>query len=98
MLKYLSFLMLPILLFFAEEALAEIKSNLKYSFTNLLGTTDGVAGNLAFYINLATDPGVANRLFDLYESITPQDILEMAKKYFMKTNSTVVILTGGNAK
>lgn len=81
-----------------EETLANIKSNLKYSFARSLGTTDGVASNLAFYINLATDPGTVNKLFDLYEKVTPQDIQEMAKKYFKKTNSTVVTLTGGKAK
>ena len=80
----------------SEETLAEIKSNLKYSFANSLGTTDGIAGNLAFYINLATDPGVVNHLFDLYENVTPQDIQEMAKKYFIKVNSAVVTLTGGS--
>jgi zinc protease len=78
----------------AEEKLADIKSNLKYSFANALGTTDGVAGSLAFYINLTTDPGSVNRMFDLFEKVTPQDIMAMAKKYFVKSNSTVVTLTG----
>jgi len=81
-----------------EEILADVKSNLKYSLAHAMGTTDGVAGELAFYINLATDPATLNRLFDLYEKITPVDIQEMAKKYFKKENSTVVTLTGGGAK
>ena len=82
----------------AEEKLADIKSNLKYSFANSLETTDGIAGTLAFYINLTTDPGTVNRLFALFEHVTPQDIMEMAKKYFKKSNSTVVTLTGGKAQ
>lgn len=81
-----------------EEKLADIKSNLKYSFANSLETTDGIAGTLAFYINLTTNPGTVNRLFHLFESVTPQDITEMAKKYFKKSNSTVVTLTGGKAQ
>jgi len=80
------------------EKLAEIKSNLKYSLANELGTTDGVAGALAFYINLATDPGTLNRLFGLYEKVTPEDIQAMARKYFVKTASTVVTLSGGKAQ
>ncbi|MFC2169422.1 M16 family metallopeptidase [Acidobacteriota bacterium] len=80
----------------SEEILADVKSNLKYSFTSILGTTDGMAGTLAFYINLATDPGTVNKLFSLYEKVTTQDIQEMAKKYFQNTNSTVVTLSGGN--
>jgi zinc protease len=78
--------------------LADIKSNMKYTMADALGTTDGVAGTLAFYINLTGDPGTVNRLFDLYERTTPKDIQEMAKKYFRPANSTVVTLTGGGAK
>lgn len=82
----------------SEEILTDVKSNLKYSFARSMGTTDGVAAALAFYINLTTDPGTVNRLFDLYEKVTPKDIQEMAQKYFKKINSTVVTLSGGKAK
>jgi len=82
----------------SEEILSDVKSNLKYSLANELGTTDGVAGALAFYISLATDPETLNKLFDLYEKVTAADIQEMEKKYFQKTNSTVVTFTGGKAK
>jgi zinc protease len=82
----------------SEELLAEIKSNQKYSFTSDMSTTDGVASRLARYIQLTGDPGTVNRLFDLYEKVTPQYIQEMAKKYFKKTNSTVAILTGRSTK
>lgn len=82
----------------SEELLQDVKSNLKYSFLRAMETTDGVAGTLAFYINLTTDPGTVNRLFTLYEKITPQDIQEIAKKYFTVNNSTVVTLTGGKGK
>jgi predicted Zn-dependent peptidase len=37
-------------------------------------------------------------MFDLFERVTPQDIMAMAKKYFKKSNSTVVTLTGGEAQ
>ncbi len=78
------------------DKLAEVKSNIKYSFAGGLDTTDGVAGNLAFYINLRTDPGTVNKLFQLYDRVTPEDIRAMAQKYFIPTNSTVVTLTGGS--
>lgn len=82
----------------SEEKLADIKSNLKYSFANSLGTTDDVASSLAFYINLTTDPGSVNKLFALIEKVSPQEIMDMAKKYFGKSNSTVVTLTGGGSR
>ena len=82
----------------SEEKLADIKSNLKYSFANSLGTTDAVTGSLAFYISLTADPGTVNKMFDQFEQVTPQDIMAMAKKYFTKPNSTVVTLTGGGSR
>jgi zinc protease len=78
--------------------LADVKSNMRYTMADALGTTDGVAGTLAFYLNLAGDPSTLNRLFDLYDRITPADIENMAKKYFRPENSTVVTLTGGKGK
>jgi len=82
----------------APDLLAKIKSNLKYALANQLGTTDGVAGVLSFYVNLATDPATLNRLYSLYERVTPQDITAMARKYFVKTKSTVATLSGGSAR
>ena len=81
-----------------EDVLDEVRSNMKYSVANSLGTTDGVAGMLAFYINLAADPATLNKLFDLYDKVTPQDMQEMAVKYFTENNSTVVTLTGGKSQ
>jgi zinc protease len=80
------------------EKLADIKFNLKYSFANSLGTTDGVASSLAFYISLTTDPGSVNKMFEIFEKVTPQDIMATADKYFKKSNSTVVTLTGGKTQ
>jgi zinc protease len=80
------------------QKLADIKSNTKYALAGALGTTDGVAGTLAFYINLAADPGTVNKLFGLYDRVTPRDILDIAKKYFKPANCTIVTLAGGQAK
>ncbi len=78
------------------DKLAEVKSNVKYSFAAGLDTTDGVAGTLAFYLSLTGDPGTVNKLFGLYERVRPEDIRAMAQKYFLETNGTVVTLTGGS--
>jgi predicted Zn-dependent peptidase len=57
-----------------------------------------VAGTLAFYINLAGDPGTVNKLFDLYDKVTPADIMAAVRKYCKPTNSTTVTLTGGGRR
>jgi zinc protease len=81
-----------------NQKLADIKSNLKYSMARSLETTDGIAGTLAFYLNLTGDPGTLNKLFDLYEKVTPRDIQDAARKYFKPSNGTIVTLTGAAAK
>lgn len=80
------------------EKLAAVKSNLKYSLADVLGTTDGVAGTLVAYLSLAGDPGTLNKLYRLYDRVTPGDIMAAARKYFVKTNSTVATLSGGEAQ
>ena len=82
----------------SDELLTDIKSNIKYSFARALETSDYIASNLAFYISLTADPGTINKLFNIFEKVTPEDIQKMAKKYFRKTGSTVVTLTGGKTK
>jgi zinc protease len=79
----------------AAGPLADVKANLKYSLAAALGTTDGVAGSLVFTLNLAADPAALNRRYAHYDAVTPDDIMAVARKYFVKTNSTVATLSGG---
>lgn len=81
-----------------NQMLADIKSHLKYSMARSLETTDGIAGTLAFTLNLTGDPRSLNKLFDLYDKVTPRDIQDAARKYFKPSNGTVVTLTGEAAK
>ncbi len=81
-----------------DARLTDIKSRLRYAMARSLETTDGIAGTLAFYLNLTGDPGTLNRLFDLYAKVAPRDIQDAARKYFNPSNGTVVTLTGGSAK
>jgi zinc protease len=81
-----------------ESVLARVKSNIRYSFAEALGTTDGIAGALALFVSLAEDPGTINRLFDLYDRVTPKIMQETARQYFQRTNSTVVTLARGGSR
>jgi zinc protease len=76
----------------AKEKLDAVKSNLKYSFALSLDNSEAIAANLAPYISLRRTPETLNKLYDLYASITPQDIQQMAKKYFVETKRTTVVL------
>ncbi len=76
----------------SEEKLATVKSYLKYSFAMSLNNADAVASKISHFYQLTGDPESLNKVYELYEKITPQDIMEIAKKYFTQENRTVVTL------
>jgi zinc protease len=78
----------------SQSELADVKSNFRYSFAMGLNTPDNVASVLANYLNLTADPEAVNKVFALYEQVTPEDIQHVAQKYFTKENRTVITLKG----
>jgi zinc protease len=74
------------------DKLNAVKSNLKYAFALSLDNSEAIAANLAPYISLRRTPETLNKLYDLYAAITPQDIQQMAKKYFVESKRTTVVL------
>ncbi|HLF15715.1 MAG TPA: pitrilysin family protein [Bacteroidota bacterium] len=76
----------------SEERLKAIKSYLKYQYAMGLDNPNSVANNISHYIQLTGDPESVNRVYRLYDQITPEDIMGVAKKYLTKTSRTTVIL------
>jgi zinc protease len=48
---------------------------------------------LATYIGLRRTPATVDKVFKLYEQITPETIRDMAAKYFVDSNRTIVTLS-----
>ena len=82
----------------SAEKLERVKKNLRYSFALSLDSSSSIAGTLAYYIALARTPETINKLYDVYESITPADIQKAAKTYFTDQGRTIVTLAGGDSK
>ncbi|TFB13830.1 insulinase family protein [Candidatus Marinimicrobia bacterium MT.SAG.4] len=76
-----------------EERLASIKSHMKYQFAMGLNSPRSVAQTLAHYIGLTGDPETVNRVYELYDRVTAEDIQYVTKKYFAAENRTVVNLS-----
>ena len=76
-----------------EERLASIKSHMKYQFAMGLNSPKSVASTLAHYIGLTGDPETVNRVYELYDRVTAEDIQMVTKKYFTNENKTVVNLS-----
>jgi zinc protease len=76
-----------------QDRLDEIKSYLRYSFAMNLNTASVTAQTIAHFYQLTGDHETINRLYALYEKITPDDIRRVAGEYFTPSTRTVVTLS-----
>jgi zinc protease len=77
----------------AADRLGKVKSHLKYSYAMGLDTAGSVARGLAHYIALTGDPEAVNRVYAIYDRISPEDVRDATRKYFASTGRTVVTLS-----
>jgi zinc protease len=75
-----------------QAKLDATRSRLRYGFALGMNSSEAIASAVAPYIALRRTPDTINKLFTLYEQITPQDIRAMASQYFTDNNRTVVTL------
>ena len=73
-----------------------MKKHLRYSFALRLDNSERIAESLARYVSLRRTPETINRLFDLYMQITPEDLRNVARKYFVESSRSTVTLTGAS--
>ena len=76
-----------------EAALAATKSHMRYGFAMGLDNPGAVARTLGHYLQLTEDPATVNRVYALYDRVSPADVRTVANAYFADTNRTVVVLT-----
>lgn len=80
-----------------KEQLDQTRSRLRYSFALGMNSSEAIAAALAPYIALRNTPEAINRVFAIYEQITPADIRAIASRYFTDNSRTVVTLLTKNA-
>ena len=68
------------------------RSRLRYGFAMAMNSSDAIAGTLAPYISLRRTPETIDKLAGLMDTITPEDIRDIAAKYFRDENRTIVTL------
>ena len=76
-----------------QAMLADTKSAMRYSFARGLDSPGPIAETLAHYLQLTGDPETVNRVYELYDAVSVDDIRTVATKYFAAMNRTVVLLT-----
>jgi zinc protease len=75
----------------SAKRLSDAKSNARYGFIRTLDNTDRIAATLARYVRYRRSYDTLNRVFQVYESLTPEDLQAAAKKYF--TDERLVVTT-----
>lgn len=75
-----------------QAKLDATRSRLRYSLALQMDSSNAIAGTLAPYIALRRSPETMNKLFALYDQITPEDIRAAAARYFVERNRTIVTL------
>ena len=76
-----------------QQKLNETRARLRYSFALSLDSSEAIAATLAPYIALRGTPETINKLYALYDRITPEDIRAAAARYFVESNRTIVTLS-----
>jgi zinc protease len=79
-----------------QKLLDETRSRMRYGFAMAMNSNDAIANTLAPYIALKRTPETLEKLFALYDRITPEDIRAAARTYFQDKNQTVVTLATKN--
>lgn len=75
-----------------QKQLDQTRSRLRYGFVMGMNSNDAIAGTLAAFVALRRSPDTIDKVFALYDSITPADIRMIAEKYFKDNNQTVITL------
>ena len=72
-----------------KQLLEETKSNIKYSFAMNLDSPTAVANAVSYFTWLSGNPESLNNYYELYDQLTREDIMQVAKKYFSPERLTI---------
>jgi len=74
--------------------LAGVKKRRRYEFLMNLDTPDRVAGHLAYVVAITGGIDAVDAYYATLAKVTPEDIMNAAKKYFTPERRTVMVLKG----
>ena len=84
-----------------QKKLDDTRSRFRYGFAQQMDSSEAIARAIAEYVALRRTPETLNKVFALADQVTPEDLREVARKYFRERNRTIVTLStkkGANAE
>ena len=77
----------------AADKLAQTKSRLRYGFTASLDNSADIGSMLATFVQVDRTPETINELYATFDGLTPEDVREMADRYFTDRTRVTVTLS-----
>ena len=74
------------------DRLEDIKSRLRYGFVANMDNSEAIGSTLATFVQFERTPEVVNDVFRQYAALTPEDLRELANKYFVDRGQIIVSL------
>lgn len=71
------------------KLLRETKMNFRNSTIMSIDNPTSIAQNLSFFTWVSGNPENLNNYFGMYDKVTPEDIMRVAKKYFVQEHLTI---------
>jgi zinc protease len=75
-----------------QDKLDQTRSRMRYATSLSMNSSQAIARAISPYVALRRTPETINKLFSLYDTITPADIRAAAARYFVERNRTTVTL------
>ncbi|MEX0966519.1 MAG: pitrilysin family protein [Bacteroidia bacterium] len=72
-----------------EQLLENTKSHIRYNFAMGLDNPDDISDAINYFTWVSGDPASINRYYALFDRITPEDIRQVAQKYFTADRLTL---------
>jgi zinc protease len=76
-----------------QKKLDETRSRLRYGFAMAMNSNDAIADAIAPFVALKRTPDTINKLYDVMDSLTPDDIRYIARQYFSDKDQTIITLS-----
>ena len=72
-----------------DATLNAAKSNIKYSFAMRIDNPGAIANTITAFISVGGNPEAVNNYYAMFDKITADDLITVAKKYFVETGLTI---------
>lgn len=79
-----------------EDKLNDLKKRTKYSYIMNLDNPKSVAGSLPQFVTYTGSVDVIDKMYNVIDSITPEDIKEAANRYFKEQKRNIITIKGAN--